>query len=59
MTEDGLLNLTVEIVSAYVVKNPISQDELPDLILLVHLLLTSLASGEAAAPREPEPRSLR
>jgi predicted transcriptional regulator len=47
------LDLTGEIVSAFVASNSLRSTELPALILAVHARLTSLASG-AAAPSAPE-----
>jgi predicted transcriptional regulator len=53
MTEtnpDDLLDLTADIVSAYVAKNPLPQTTLPDLIGQVHQSLKTLANGGKAEP---------
>jgi predicted transcriptional regulator len=47
---DDILNLTADIVSAYVAKNPLPQSTLPDLIGQVHHSLKTLASGGKAEP---------
>lgn len=51
-----LTELTAQIVSAYVEKNPVSSSELPKLIADVHMSITGLqsgAAGGAAEKREP------
>lgn len=53
---DFHLELTADIVSAFVSKNPISADQLPDLLKTVSTTLGSLSSGElepVAEPRKP------
>ena len=54
-TEDDILKLVTEIVSAYVSKNPVPADQLPAIIKNVHATLGGFA-GEAsdrALPRAP------
>jgi predicted transcriptional regulator len=54
MTENGdrdnVLNLTADIVSAYVANNPLPQSTLPDLIGQVHQSLKTVANGAKAEP---------
>jgi predicted transcriptional regulator len=45
-----ILDLTADIISAYVSNNPLPQSTLPDLIGQVHQSLSSLASGGKAEP---------
>lgn len=58
MTEDTdyraveLIDLTAEIVSAYVSNNPLPVASLPDVIASVHMSLSGLG-GPAVAPSEP------
>ena len=52
------VELTVDIVSAYVSNNPVPVGELAQLITKIHASLTQVASGEteakvAAAPQQP------
>ncbi|MEO1642252.1 MAG: MucR family transcriptional regulator [Pseudomonadota bacterium] len=49
-----MLDLTTEIVSAYVSNNPVPSGNLADLIQSVHTTLTDLASEDETAPR-PDP----
>lgn len=53
-----LVALTANIVSAYVARHDVPQDDLPSLINRVHLALSGVGDGKAAAaapatPREP------
>lgn len=51
-----MLRLGVDIVSAYVSRNPVSTDAVPDLIRAVHDTLASLGEPEPAPPEErPKP----
>ncbi|MDP1618359.1 MAG: MucR family transcriptional regulator [Phenylobacterium sp.] len=51
-----MLRLGVDIVSAYVSRNPISTDAVPDLIRAVHDTLATLGEPEAPPPEErPKP----
>ncbi len=51
-----LVELTADVVSAYVSNNPVSTVDLPSLIGEVHGALTKLQSGASAAPAEkPKP----
>jgi len=55
-SEDDILKLVTEIVSAYVSKNPVAAHELPGIIKNVHATLGGFAgetSGRAALPRAP------
>lgn len=53
---EDFIELTTEIVSAYVSKNPIPAGQLPDLISSVHASLGGLLKPpEPAAPERPEP----
>ena len=47
-----LVELTADVVSAYVSNNPVSTTDLPNLIGEVHSALTRLQSGPAPAPVE-------
>ena len=49
-----VLELTTDIVSAFVSNNPISQNDLPELMVSVHAKLSELGSSEAEAVR-PDP----
>jgi predicted transcriptional regulator len=49
-TKQDLVELTADIVSAYVASNSIAAQELPALIRTVHATLTEVATGAAAAP---------
>jgi predicted transcriptional regulator len=55
LSESALLRLTAEIVSAYVSKNVLAAQQIPDLINTVFSSLTGLG----AAPREPEAEPLK
>lgn len=48
------VELTADIVSAYVSNNPVPASELGNLIAEVHLALNSLAEGPAEKPAEPQ-----
>lgn len=48
------IDLTAEVVAAYVANNPISPSELPKLLTAVHTALIGLESGSSAPPDEPE-----
>lgn len=52
--QSEMLDLTTEIVSAYVSNNPVPSSGLAELIMSVHATLTDLASDDEAEPR-PEP----
>ena len=53
-SEDDILKLVTEIVSAYVSKNPVAADELPALIKKVHATLGGFSENDATiAPRPP------
>ncbi len=54
-SEDDILKLVTEIVSAYVSKNPVAADELPAIIKNVHATLGSFAGrpDERVLPRAP------
>jgi len=55
-SEDDILKLVTEIVSAYVSKNPVAAHELPGIIKNVHATLGGFAgetSGRTALPRAP------
>ena len=54
-TNELIISLTAEIVSAYVTKNPISSGELPALIGQVHSSIASLASGGPAVQEPLKP----
>lgn len=49
----GVIELTAEVISAYVSNNPVPASELPALVTQVHQSLTGLASGETASKAEP------
>lgn len=54
--DNHLIELTTEIVSAYVSKNPVPAGQLPDLISSVHASLGGLLKPpEPAVPERPEP----
>lgn len=48
---DHLIELTADIVAAYVGNNPLQMAELPGLIGQVHSALNDVASGAAEQPR--------
>lgn len=50
---DYIVELTADIVSAYVGNNPLQTAELPSLISQVHMALNTIAGGEVEAPAEP------
>ena len=50
---NNYIELTAEIVSAYVSNNSVSAGELPALINQVHTALTRVSSGHGEAPSEP------
>ena len=50
-----LLDLTAEIVSAYVSRNPVQSVHLSELITDIHGTLAGFGGGAAAAPRPAEP----
>jgi len=50
---NNFIELTAEIVSAYVSNNSVSAGDLPALINQVHSALTSVSSGHGGAPSEP------
>jgi predicted transcriptional regulator len=54
-SDDDILKLVTEIVSAYVSKNPVAAHELPGIIKNVHATLGGFAAGagERALPRAP------
>jgi predicted transcriptional regulator len=52
---EDLLRLGAGIVAAYVSRNTVSADAVPDIIRTVHSALTGL-NGAAAAPAQPEER---
>ena len=49
----SFIDLTAEIVSAYVSNNTIPASEIPALIAQIHSALTRVSSGRAEAPAEP------
>lgn len=51
-SQPNFIDLTAEVVSAFVMHNPIQKSDLPDLIASVHTSLIGL--GRAKAPAEPE-----
>jgi predicted transcriptional regulator len=54
VTSPNLLELTSEVVAAFVSNNSVPANELPALIQTVHASVAKLASGEASeAPKEP------
>lgn len=56
------IELTTEIVSAYVSKNSVRPGDMPGLLASVHTALTGLgegASAEAPAPQKPTPAQIR
>ena len=52
-SEEEILKLVTEIVSAYVSKNPVAAEDLPNVIKSVHATLGGFQSGEAAALARP------
>lgn len=53
MEQDNLIELTAEIVAAYVGSNTVGTTEIPELIREVHLALHRTASGGAEPKAEP------
>ena len=52
-SNEHLIELTADIVAAYVGNNPLQMAELPGLISQVHTALNGIAAGEAEQPAEP------
>lgn len=52
---DSLIELTTDVVSAYVSNNPVPASDLPALIGQVHSALKAVADGGASAEPVPEP----
>mgnify|MGYP001167422219 CR=1 FL=1 len=52
--QSEIIEMTTDIVSAYVGNNSIGAAELPSLIQNVHRALAEVASGETVAPVEPQ-----
>jgi predicted transcriptional regulator len=52
-TQQGLIELTADVVSAYVSNNSVTSADLPGLINEVYLALTRVGSAPVAAPSEP------
>ena len=46
------IELTADVISAYVSNNPVPVSELPSLIAQIHQSLTGLANGQATTPEE-------
>ena len=51
--ESGYIQLTANIVSAYVSNNTVASAEIPNLIAQVYSALTRISSGQTAPPAEP------
>jgi predicted transcriptional regulator len=51
--QQGLIELTADVVSAYVSNNSVTAGDLPGLINEVYLALTRVGSAPVAAPAEP------
>jgi predicted transcriptional regulator len=51
--ESSLIELTADIVSAYVSHNPVPSADIPALIGQIHSALKRVSGGQAAAPAEP------
>lgn len=51
----SLIELTADVVSSYVSKNPVPATELPDLIASIHASLTSLKSPQAVPEEKKAP----
>ena len=49
-SEEEILKLVTEIVSAYVSKNPVAAEDLPNVIKSVHATLGGFQGGEDARP---------
>jgi predicted transcriptional regulator len=52
-TGKGYIDLTADIVSAYLSNNPTPASEIPNLISQVHSALLRVSSGRSEAPAEP------
>ena len=52
-SEDDILKMVTEIVSAYVSKNPVPASELPAIIRNVHATLGGIGGDDRALPRAP------
>ena len=52
-SQEGILRMTAEIVSAYVSHNDLPGSQIPDVIRSVFTTLSSHASGEGAAAQKP------
>jgi predicted transcriptional regulator len=52
-SEDDILKMVTEIVSAYVSKNPVPANELPAIIRNVHATLGGIGGDDRALPRSP------
>lgn len=55
ITTSELLNLTTEIVAAYVSNSDLAAGDLPNFIQQVYISVTDLATGKAGAAPRPEP----
>ena len=55
-TGDDLLRLGVDIVAAYVSRNPVPTDALPEIIRTVHKALVGLSGGSTVAAPEERPK---
>ena len=54
VTDTDLLRMTAQVVSSYVSKNPVSADQLPDLINAVHETLKNVDTPVAAPQEQPQ-----
>jgi predicted transcriptional regulator len=52
LNNTNTIELTADVISAYVSNNPVPVSELPSLIAQIHQSLTGLSNGQAAAPEE-------
>ncbi len=52
--DSTLLKMTAEVVASYVGNNPISHEQLPELITAVHRSFQNVDGGPAAEPEEPK-----
>jgi predicted transcriptional regulator len=52
-SEDDILKMVTEIVSAYVSKNPVPANELPGIIRNVHATLGGIGGDDRTLPRSP------
>lgn len=55
LSGEAMLDLTSDIVAAFVSNNPVPANALPDLIRSVHETLTELGAAEPAEPPRPDP----